>query len=104
MKKLNFRQYWDAVGTENIKDIVAEVESSMNYFRMIRYGNAKPGSKLALKIIDAARKYTAPYEPDLELMVIGVPKSSGKRGGRTIPPTRDFISARNSLMSEVKAV
>ena len=89
---MNFRQYWDAVGTENVKKIIADLESSMRYFRMMRYGLKKPGRARALQIMESARKHTKPLEPDLELLLAGVPRA-GRNPAQAIEPDPAFIQA-----------
>lgn len=98
-KPLNFREYWDAVGTANMSKIVDEVGSSLKYFRMLRYGIKKPGAAQAMRIVQAARKITAPYEPDLELLLAGVPRA-GRNPAKQLPPATEFVRARNRLMKK----
>lgn len=98
-KPLNFREYWDAVGTENVAKIVDELGSSIKYFRMIRYGIKKPSGPQALRIIELARKHTAPYEPDLALLLTGVPRV-GQNPIRQLPPATEFIRARRRLLKQ----
>lgn len=98
-KTLNFREYWDLVGTENIKLIVADLGSSLQYFRMLRYGIKRPGREQALKILDAARRHTAPFEPNLELLLAGVPRT-GRNPAAELPPATEFIRARKRLLSK----
>lgn len=101
-KELNFREYWDAVGTENIKKIIADLGSSMPYFRLLRYGIKKPGSQQALRILEAARRHTAPYEPNLELLLAGVPRA-GKPAAKEIKPDSGFIRARKNHLAKSAA-
>jgi hypothetical protein len=98
-KPMNFREYWDAVGTENIQKIVDELGSSLSYFRMMRYGIKKPGGAQALRILELARKHTAPYEPDLELLIAGVPRA-GSNPARQLPPATEFLRARKRLLAK----
>ena len=101
-KSLNFREYWDAVGTENIQRIADDLGSSIKYFRMFRYGIKKPGAPMALRIIYAARCHTAPYEPDLELLLAGVPRANGK-ATPTIPPAAEYLRARRRVAKKAGA-
>lgn len=101
-RKLNFREYWDAVGTENIQKIVNELGSSLRYFRALRYGIKKPGREQALKILEAARKHTAPFEPDLELLLAGVPRA-GANPARTIAPSAAFVKERAKILEQAEA-
>lgn len=102
--KLNLRQYWDEVGTENIEKIIdglrkddPECKASMAYFRLLRYGIKKPSTAYALRIIDLARQITPGFEPDLELLVRGVPRSkSGKGGAHRIQPSERFLAAQGA--------
>ena len=93
---MNLREYWDAVGTENMEKIVNELGSSIKYFRLMRYGIKRPSGAQALRIIELARKHTAPYEPDLEQLLIGVPRA-GKNPAKPLPPSREFVRARNRM-------
>lgn len=102
MQKMNFREYWDAVGTENIHKIVAEVGSSIRYFRAMRYGIKRPGRDQALRILEAARKHTAPYEPNLELLLAGVPRS-GANPAKPIEASSSFKRARKRLLGNGSA-
>jgi hypothetical protein len=92
-KPLNLREYWDTVGTENVKTIIFGIGSSMAYARLIKYGLKKPGTDFALRFIDAAREITPGFEPDLELMLRGVPRNANSRG-KTIPPSPEFLAAQ----------
>ncbi len=92
-KPMNLRDYWDCVGTENVKMIVFAIGSSMAYARLIKYGLKKPGTSFSLAFIDAAREITPGFEPDLELMLRGVPRSVAGRG-KTIPPSPEFLAAQ----------
>lgn len=98
-KQLNLREYWDAVGTENMEKIIQDLGSSLKYFRMMRYGIKKPGGPQALRIIEAARKHTAPFEPSLELLLAGVPRA-GRNPAKQLAPTGDFLRARKRLLAK----
>lgn len=98
-KPLNLREYWDAVGTDNIKKIVDELGSSLAYFRMMRYGIKRPSGPQALRIIDLARKHTAPYEPDLALLLQGVPRA-GRNPAQPLPPATEFVRARKRMLKK----
>ena len=102
-KPLNLREYWDAVGTDNIVKIVDELGSSLKYFRMLRYGIKKPSGAQALRIIELARKHTAPYEPDLELLLTGVPRA-GTNPIKRLPPATEFVRARRRLLKKTQQV
>lgn len=92
-KPMNLREYWDCVGTENVKKIILGIGSSMAYARLIKYGLKRPGTSFSLSFIDAARQITPGFEPDLELMLRGVPRSGVSRG-KTIPPSPEFLAAQ----------
>jgi len=96
---MNFRQWWDAVGTANVQKVVDEVGSSIRYFRHLRYGIKRPGREFSLRILAAARKHTAPFEPDLELMLQGVPRA-GKNPAKPIEAEERFIRARRRFEKE----
>jgi hypothetical protein len=98
-KTMNFREYWDAVGTENVEKIISDVGSSLKYFRMLRYGIKKPGAAHALRIIESARRHTAPFEPDLELLLAGVPRA-GTNPVKPLPPATDYLRARKRLLAK----
>lgn len=91
-KKLNLREYWEAIGTENMMKIIAEVGSSFGYFRALKYGPKRPSATMALRIIEAANRLTPGWAPDLELMVRGVPAPGRKRVGRLTPPSPEFLA------------
>ena len=90
---MDFRAYWNEVGTENVSSIIQSIGSSMSYARLIKYGLKKPGQGFALAFIDAARKITPGWEPNLELMLRGVPRAN-KASGRTIQPSPEFLASQ----------
>lgn len=90
---MNLREFWDCVGTENVKTIIFAIGSSMAYARLIKYGLKRPGPLFSLAFIDAAREITPGFEPDLEMMLRGVPRSGASRG-KTIPPSPEFLAAQ----------
>lgn len=90
---MNLREYWDAVGTENIRKIVHALGSSMAYARLLRYGSKVAGRKFALDFIAHARRITPGWEPDLELMLRGTPKPSSGRG-KIIQPSAEFLASQ----------
>lgn len=98
-KPLNLREYWDAVGTANMLLIIEELGSSLKYFRMMRYGIKRPSGSQALRIVELARKHTAPYEPDLELLLSGVPRA-GTNPVKPLPPAPEFVRARKRLLKQ----
>lgn len=98
-KPLNLREYWDTVGTENVKKIIFALDSSMPYARLLKYGIKKPGHVYALRFIDAAREITPGFEPDLELMLRGVPRANSN-SGKMIPPSPEFMRAQRKLGSQ----
>jgi hypothetical protein len=101
--KLNLRQYWDEVGTENIEKIIADMQkdagckTSMAYFRLLRYGFKKAGPKTATRIIELANKHTPGFAPDFELLIRGVPRAEGGNGPkRRIQPSARFLAAQGA--------
>ena len=98
-KPLNLREYWDTVGTENVKKIIFALDSSMPYARLLKYGIKKPGHVYALRFIDVAREVTPGFEPDLELLLRGVPRA-GSSSGKLIPPSPEFLKAQRKLGSQ----
>ena len=93
---MNFREYWDHVGTDNIELVCAEVKSSMRYFRMIRYGIKIPGKIGARKIIDAANKITPGAAPDLAKLLEGVPRATGDKSSGRIQPSAAYLATQGA--------
>lgn len=98
--KLNLREYWNEVGTENVRKIIDRLESSMAYARLLKYGLKKPGHGFALRFIDAARELTPGWEPNLELMLRGVPKANNGLGGRITPPSPKFVKSQQKVRQQ----
>jgi hypothetical protein len=94
-KPLNLREYWDTVGTENVRKIIFGIGSSMAYARLLKYGLKKPGTAFSLSFIDAAREITPGFEPGLELMLRGAPRANSQTG-RLIPPSPEFVAAQEA--------
>ena len=95
MRKMNLRQYWDCVGTENIRLVTERTGSSMAYMRLLKYGIKKPGAGISLKLIEAARELTPGFEPDMELLLRGSPRADNSTArGRTIPPSAEFLASQ----------
>lgn len=94
-KPMNLREYWDCVGTENVRTIIFAIGTSMAYSRLLKYGLKKPGTQFSLAFIDAAREITPGFEPDLELMLRGVPRSGVSRG-KVTPPSPEFLAAQHA--------
>lgn len=90
--KLNLRQWWDAVGTENVERVIDALGSSMGTFRLMRYGHKRPSGQTALRIIEKAELLTPACVPDLALLLRGVPKASKKVASK-IPPSKSFVKA-----------
>jgi hypothetical protein len=97
-KRVNFRQWWDEVGTENAMKVADRV-TTRGYFKAFKYGMKKPGADMALAIIEAAREITPACVPDLELLIRGVPKAG--TGGVLVPspPSPGFVKAMQGLTS-----
>jgi hypothetical protein len=98
-KPMNLREYWDTVGTANVREIILKLDSSMPYARLLKYGIKKPGHVYALRFIDAAREITPGFEPDLELMLRGAPRANSGTGKMT-PPSAEFLKAQRKLGSQ----
>lgn len=89
-RPMNFRQWWDEVGTTNVEKVAANIGSSMAYFRRMKYGDRKPSIEYAEKIISAAKRVTPGFEPDLRLLLKGVPKAERLPGA----PSPEFVAAQ----------
>ena len=87
--------YWNIVGTDNIKLVIAEVQSSIPYFRVIKIGRKNISPVMAERIIAAARKHTPGFEPDFEMMVRPKPKyQPNPARGVKIGPSPEFLAAQ----------
>ena len=100
---MNLRAWWDAVGTANVQLVIDDVGSSMAYFRLLKYGLKKPGATMSMKIIDAARRITPGFEPDLELLLRGAPKNPSPTTGRLLPPSPEFVRAQKRAQKQREA-
>lgn len=99
---MNLREYWDHVGTANMMKIIEEVGSSYLHFRGLKYGMKRPSATMALAIIDAAKKHTPGWQPDLELLVRGVPAPGLKKRGRITPPSEEFLRDQAKRQKKAK--
>ena len=86
---MSFRVWWDHVGIENIERVIAELGSSLGYFRQLRYGTKAPSEQMARRIIAAAKAITPPFAPDLQLVLDGEPKPKPYGG-----PSKEFLAAQ----------
>jgi hypothetical protein len=98
---VNFRQWWDQVGTDNVQKVVLHTGSSFDYFKLLRYGIKKPGRDLALRIIEAARRVEPSCLPDLELLLRGVPRAGTGSAAKKIAPAP---SVRRAMKRREEAV
>lgn len=100
-KKLNLREYWDEVGTENMMKIIKGCKSSLRYFRAMRYGLKRCSEERAEKIVALAKKHTPGFAPDVELLIAGVPRDVEHKqprrhnmpGERYILPSKRFMAS-----------
>ena len=94
MTKMNIRQWWDEVGTENVKLVAADIGTSIEYMRLLRYGIKRAGPDRAFAIIDAAKRITPGFEPALELLIAPViKKTPNPNFTPTIQPSKAFLEA-----------
>lgn len=101
---LTLREWWDHVGTENIERVVEDLGTSMNYMRRLRYSqNMRPSGRLALRIIDAARRITPGFEPSLLLMLEPPvrPEPANRPKGKKIPPSGRFLRDQQRVQQQV---
>lgn len=94
---MDFRTYWNTVGTDNVEKVCNTVGSTMGYFKLLKCGAKKPSGDLAMRIVKAAGRHTPGFSPALELLIAGVPKSKQRRspsGGLRTPPSPDFLAAQ----------
>ena len=89
IKRLNFKDWWDHVGTVNVLAVLAHAKVKLPYARQMRYGAKVPGEFTARRLILAAITITPGWVPDYSLMRSGV-EASGKHGG-AIPPSAEFL-------------
>jgi len=101
MQRLNIREYWDAVGTDNIDKVIKRVGSSKQVFRQLRYGLKRPSPKRAQEIVDAARKITPGWEPNLELLLQGIEPANRER---KIAPSDAFARKARRIAKAALAV
>ena len=90
-QRMNFREYWDHVGTENIARMAYLLDTSLPYLRLMRYGHKKPSGRYALQMIEAAQLVTPGFAPDLQLLLEGVPKPGRGPGNIKTPPSAAFL-------------
>lgn len=91
-RPMNFRQWWDKVGTASVQVIADELGTTISYLRQLRYGSKKPSGQYAERIISLAEKHTPGFVPDLRLMIKGVPRANAG-SDRTIAPSPEFVAA-----------
>jgi hypothetical protein len=92
MAALNFKDYWDAIGSDEMAKVLSKAGIKLQYARQFRIGVKVPGRLSALALIDAARKVTPGWEPDLELMLRGVDRSGAT--GPKIMPSAEFARSK----------
>ena len=91
MKRMNFKDWWNFVGTKKVTEVLEVAGCRLAYARQFRIGMKSPGRETAIAIIDAARRVTPGWEPDLELMLRGVPRSG--KGSQLIMPSAEFLKS-----------
>lgn len=88
-KRLTLRQWWNHVGTANVKLVEADIGTSLAYLRLISYRLKRPSYDFAKKLIEAATRLTPGFAPDLELMMEPLPVRVPGRPP-VIPPSPEF--------------
>lgn len=91
MNPLNFRDWWNEIGTKKLTEVLEAADCRLAYARQFRLGLKSPGKETALAILDAARQITPGWEPDLELMLRGVPRSG--KGSALLKPSPAFLKS-----------
>lgn len=94
-RKMNFREWWDDVGTVNVRDLIDHLQSSMTYARMLRAGQKRMGLDRARSVIAWAEQNTPGFVPDLELLMMGVPRAEEPRS-MLIQPSAAFLRAQRT--------
>jgi plasmid maintenance system antidote protein VapI len=92
-QKLNFREFWDVVGTDNMLRIAKSIGSSQKMFQNLRYGMKYMSPKRADLIVKVALKLTG-MAPDHQLLIDGVPKAN--RFNLKIMPSAEFLASRKA--------
>jgi len=95
MNTLNFRDYWDVIGTDEMMKVLARAGCKLQYARQFRIGVKIPGRVTAMSILDAARQETPGWEPDLELMLRGVDRAIIP--GSKIRPSKEFLKTKRKV-------
>lgn len=93
--ELTLRQWWDEVGTENVKLVADSLGSSMKYFKFLRYRAKRPGYNRALAIIQAANRFTPGFAPNLTLMMEPIPsRQPNPEHTLVLQPSKAFLKAQ----------
>jgi hypothetical protein len=92
-RRMNFKQWWDTVGTVNVMRVAARLNTSVAYLKHLRYGTKVPSDDYAERIIAAAQAVTPGFAPDPVLLRNGV-----KRVGRVnrIEPAPEVVAAQKA--------
>lgn len=101
--KLTFAAYWHAIGSDNAALVATAAGVKAKYAQQIKLALKTPGKDTALALIDAARKLTPGWEPDLELMLRQERREPTRR--RKIEPSAAFLrsAAKKKLTPAKKA-
>jgi len=100
--ELNMREWWNECGTSNVLRVISDLDSSLRYFRQLRYGTKAPSAKMAQRIVDAATKRTPACVPSLNLLIAGVPLSGARKNGM-LAPSPEFLAAARKVKQSGRA-
>lgn len=97
--QLNFREFWDLVGTDHMMAICESVGSSRKMFLNLRYGLKFMSRRRADEIIAAALSITG-IAPSRAMLIEGVPRAERSQ---KILPHPDFIKAGKRRQARASA-
>lgn len=94
LKNLSLRAWWDEVGTDNVKKLAAELDISISYMRLLRYRLKRSSPDRAFAIIEAAKRLTPGFVPDLEQLIAPLPnKTPNPNYTAVIQPSKAFLAS-----------
>lgn len=93
-QKLTLKEWWDHVGTENVKALCAKLNTSMAYMRQLKYRTKRPGYDRAVEIVTLAKDITPGFEPDIDLLMLPLPVRDQKSRRQMKPPSPEFLRAQ----------